>query len=236
LVGVFFYHGIVDTHWIGRFIFSRGFANLHFIDPYRNVIYHHKGKREWMFSKTQKFITKGNYLYSFQNVSDRSDYRVFIDSIHVDTLIKESVIIGNLYTPNTLIDELNYYHLVFFLLFVLILVQWIYFQKLKKKRRYFLTKDMELPEHALVFLNFILNQKNHICTTEDLNKILQCSDKSIENQRQIRSKFISSMNTFIENRYHLPETILRVPSEFDKRFVHYTILPSAIKMIEQLLK
>jgi hypothetical protein len=95
---------------------------------------------------------------------------------------------------------------------------------------------MELPEHALVFLNFILNQKNHICTTEDLNKILQCSDKSIENQRQIRSKFISSMNTFIENRYHLPETILRVPSEFDKRIVHYTILPSAIKMIEQLLK
>ena len=86
------------------------------------------------------------------------------------------------------------------------------------------------------FLNFIFNQKNNICTTEDLNKILQCSDKSIENQRQMRSKFISSLNTFIENQYHLPEAILRVPSEYDKRFVHYTILPSALKAIEQLLK
>jgi hypothetical protein len=232
----FIHLGTIDTYYIGRFIFSRSFTNLHFIDPNQNVVYQHKGKRELMFNNTQKFIIKGNYLYSFQNVSDRNDYRVLIDSIHVDSLIKESIVVGKLYTPSSVLDDLNVYHLVCFLLIILVLVQWIYFQKWKKNKTYIVRKDMELPEHALVFLNFIFNQKSNICTKEDLNKILKCSDKSIENQRQLRSKFISSLNTFIENQYHLPEAILRVPSEFDKRFVHYTILPSALKVIEQMLK
>jgi hypothetical protein len=230
--------GKIDAHWIGGFLFAHNFnPQIWFIDPNRNVIYRYKGKNELIFHKTQKLIHKGNYFYSFKNISEQNnDYRVLIDSIHVDSLIKGSIVVGKLYTPSSVLDDVHVYHLVCFLLIILVLVQWISFQKWKKSKSYFVRKDLELPEHALVFLNFIFNQKNNICTTEDLNKILQCSDKSIENQRQMRSKFISSLNTFIENQYHLPEAILRVPSEFDKRFVHYTILSSALKAIEQLLK
>lgn len=230
--------GKINAYWVGRFIFSRDLnTQLAFIDPNRNVIYQYKGENELMFSKTQKLASKGNYIYSFQNISvHNDDYRVLIDSIHIDTLIKESIVAGKLYTPSSVFDDWNLYHIACFLLIILVLVQWIYFQKWKKNKTSIFRKDMELPEHSLIFLNFIFNQKNNICTTEDLNRILHCSDKSIENQRQLRSKFISSLNTYIENQYQLPEAILRIPSEYDKRFVHYTILPSALKTIEQLLK
>lgn len=226
---------MIVAAWSGQFFISNNFV---FADPETNKMYQYNGKDRALFTNKIKWISKGDYLYSFQKQNYLKHYKFSVlDSIHVDSLLKSSVYLGNFYQPITIWDQIDYpfYSYLFLFLIIFVLVVMI-LRKKQEDESNAKSKNLDLPEYSLEFLSFILNQENNICTTEDLNKILRCSDKSIENQRQIRSKFISTLNTCIENMYNLHEPILRIPSEYDKRFVNYTVSPQAVKIIGQLVK
>jgi hypothetical protein len=232
LDAAFINYKLIDAAWSGQFFISNNFV---FADPETNKTYRYNGKNRTFFANSIKWISKRDYLYSFQKQTINQSKFIVLDSIHVDSLLKNSNFLGNFYQPNSIWEELDWDLMIYLFGFIFVfgLITVVY-RKKSKRFSNAQTKISELPDHSHEFLKFILNQENNICTTEDLNKILRCSDKSIENQRQIRSKFISTLNTCIENSHNLPESILRIPSEYDKRFINYTVSPNALKVIEQL--
>lgn len=227
----------LELRWTGQFFFSNDFTIPHFIDPINNKYYKYIGNKKSFFSMTRNLISKGSYLYSFLHFNNNKD-KILVDSIHVNTLLKDSVVLGAVYEPVSVLENINYYLLGIVLLIIVLLFQFWEIRKYKivYKFNQASLKSKELPESSLAFLKFIANQENLICTTEELNMILNCSDKSIENQRQIRSKFISTLNIWIENEYQVTEAVARISSEFDKRFVNYTISPQGLRVLNQIIK
>jgi hypothetical protein len=222
--------------WTGQFFFSNNFSAPHFIDPVNNIIYKYNGKDQLFFDGTENMISKGSYLYLFLSNSVKD--KVLVDSIHINTLLKDSIVMGSFYEPVTILDHINYYLVGIILLIIVLFFQFWEIRKYKISLSFSnrLLKVKELPEFSLEFLRFISNQESLICTTEELNKILNCSDKSIENQRQIRSKFISMLNLWIESEFHVTEAVARISSDYDKRFVNYTISPQCLIVLDQILK
>ena len=228
----------LELRWTGQFFFSNEFTSPHFIDPSTNKQYKYIGNKKSFFSLTTLLVSKGDYLYSFLHLNNKNQDKIILDSMAVKTLLKDSVQVGNLYEPVSILDHINYYMIGIVLLIIVLLFQFWEIRKYKMNQSYNngMNKSKELPEFSLEFLTFMMSQENHTCTTEELNTILQCHDKSIESQRQIRAKFISSLNIWIENEYQVAEAVTRIPSEFDRRFVNYKISNQGLVPINQLLK
>ena len=174
---------------------------------------------------------KNDRLYSFQRTYNQNKFEVKLDSIDLKTLKKSSVIIGKLYVPNTWYNRIHTATLLnyTFLFIIFILISFIVFISTKKARQAKSTWS-QLPQEGEVFLKFIQKNENLICTTEELNTILGCSDKSIESQRQYRSKFITSINLFFERNFEIKEAINRNQSETDKRYVDYQLNSEAVEI------
>ncbi|MFM6947463.1 MAG: hypothetical protein ACKOWQ_00470 [Aquirufa sp.] len=228
----------LDLLWTGQFFFSHDFTSPHFIDPVANKHYKYMGNKKSFFSLSVHLESKGAYLYSFLQLNNKNQDKILVDSISVKSLLKDSAVLGTFYQPVSILDGINYYLVgIVFLVFMLI----IQFFKIRKNKliqsfHQGLVKSIEFPEYSQEFLRFMFNRENHICSTEELNAILNCSDKSIENQRQIRSKFISTLNLWIEIEFQVPEAIGRISSEHDKRFVNYTITTEGLRVLDQIFR
>ena len=149
----------------------------------------------------------------------------------IDQLKKNSVVIGRFYTPKIWYNEINWPFAAYgTTLFVLIGLIISIIRLIRKKYRRELESWNHLPEQGELFLHYLCDQQDHTCTTEKLNEILQCEGKTIESQRQSRSKFISSINPFFERNYGCHEAIQRFQAESDKRFVNYVISQEAVNI------
>lgn len=219
----------LSSQWIAPFFFSSEVALGEFIDPSENKIYQYQGKNRAFFLLSRHLYIQGKYVYSFQRIYNPANYIIKLDSMSIDQLKKESKVIGEFYTPNIWYNEINwndvFYYSALFIVAVLVITI-LRFIKNKKQRE--LDSWGQLPEQGEFFLNYLCAQPNFTCTTEKLNEILQCEGKTIESQRQSRSKFISSINLFFERNHGCHEAIRRHQSEIDKRFVNYVISQEAV--------
>lgn len=147
----------------------------------------------------------------------------------IEHLKKNSIVLGRFYTPNTWYNKINWTQLInFLILFIVVGLALTIFRFIQNKKEKELNSWSQLPEQGELFLSYLCEQANFTCTTEKLNEILQCEGKTIESQRQSRSKFISSINLFFERNYGCQEAIRRHQSDVDKRFVNYVISPEAV--------
>jgi hypothetical protein len=154
----------------------------------------------------------------------------------IDQLKKNSVILGHFYTPRIWYNEVNWAGITFYLfLFILAGLVLTLLRIIKNKKLQEIKSWDQLPEQGELFLTYLCAQSNFTCTTEKLNEILQCEGKTIESQRQSRSKFISSINLFFERNHGIQEAIQRHQSEIDKRFVNYVISPEAVAIFTKKL-
>jgi len=217
------------SKWIPPYFFSYEFSLGKFIDPVENIVYQYVGKDISFFHLSTEAYIKGDYIYSIQRRYNRNQFDVSIDSMTIDQLKKNSIVIGRFYTPKTWYSEIDWietgYFLLLFILIGLAFKLYLFIQHNKQKE---LKSWSQLPEQGELFLTYLCEQANFTCTTEKLNEILQCEGKTIESQRQSRSKFISSINLFFERNHGCQEAIRRHQSEIDKRFVNYVISPEAV--------
>jgi hypothetical protein len=217
--------------WIAPFFFSEELGHGEFIDPAENKIYRYQGLNRSFFLLTKHFYVKANRIYAFQRTYNQNKFEIKLDSLDIETLKKESVVLGEFYIPSVWYNEINwsnywYIGIIFILLF-------LNFYQLKNQKQK--TRDIwnQLPPEAISILKFMLKKPNFICTSDELNTILNCSEKSIESQRQYRSKFIVSINQFFERNFELQDAVIRNQSEFDKRFVTYQLNQLAAEISKQ---
>jgi len=224
------------SQWIAPYFFSYEISIGEFIDPIENKIYQYEGKNMAFFHLSTQIYIKGKYIYSFQRTYNRNRFDVKLDSMTIDQLKKNSVILGHFYTPRIWYNEVNWAGITFYLfLFILAGLVLTLLRIIKNKKLQEIKSWDQLPEQGELFLTYLCAQSNFTCTTEKLNEILQCEGKTIESQRQSRSKFISSINLFFERNHGIQEAIQRHQSEIDKRFVNYVISPEAVAIFTKKL-
>ncbi len=217
------------SQWIAPYFFSYEIALGEYIDPIENKIYRYRGKNIAFFHLSTQVYLKGNYIYSFLRTYNRNKFDLKLDSMTIDQLKKNSIVLGHFYTPNIWYNEINWTQLINFLILLIVAILALtLFRFIKNKKEKELNSWNQLPEQGELFLTFLCAQANFTCTTEKLNEILQCEGKTIESQRQSRSKFISSINLFFERNHGCHEAIRRHQSDVDKRFVNYVISPEAV--------
>ncbi len=219
------------SNWIAPFFFSSNLAMGEFIDPIENKIYQYKGNYSSLFLLATHVYIKNERLYSFQRSYNQNKFEVKLDSIDLKTLKKSSIIIGQFYLPNAWYNRIKtadpVYYVFLFIIFILVgIIIFISQNKAKQSK----STWSQLPQEGAEFLKFIQKKENLICTTDELNTILGCSDKSIESQRQYRSKFITSVNLFFERNFEIKEAITRNQSDTDKRYVDYQLNSDAVEI------
>jgi hypothetical protein len=60
-------------------------------------------------------------------------------------------------------------------------------------------------------------------------------NQAYDTQRQYRSKLINHINLHFKNTYNIPNVIVRVSSNSDKRFVDYVISPHDFNKIREIV-
>jgi hypothetical protein len=225
------------SKWIPPYFFSYEISTGEFIDPIENKIYRYRGKNHAFFHFSTRLFIKNNYIYSYQKVFNQNKFDLTLDSMTINQLKLNSVIIGDFYTPKNLFSEIewknSFKYLIVFIISVLISS---IFQRFSNKQKQASDTWNHLPEYGEVFLNYLSKQSNYACSTEKVNEILNCESKTIESQRQYRSKFINAINDFFERYFNVPNAIIRHQSETDKRYVDYLLSPEAVDIINKRFK
>lgn len=220
--------------WVAPFFFSDELGHGEFIDPTANKIYRYRGLNRSFFLLTKYFFVKSNRIYAFQRTYNQNKFDIKLDSMEIETLKKASVVLGDFYVPNVWYTRFKWSNLFNYwyigLIFILLIVN-LYQLKNRKQKTHNIWKQLS-PE-AISILKFMVIKPNLNCTSEELNTILKCSEKSIESQRQYRSKFILSINQFFERNFELQDAIVRNQTEFDKRFVTYQLNLEAAEISKQ---
>jgi hypothetical protein len=217
------------SQWIEPYFFSHEISLGEYIDPIENKIYRYNGKNIAFFHLSTQVYIKGKYIYSFLRTYNRNKFDFKLDSMSIDQLKKNSLVIGHFYTPKIWYNQIEWdkfgYGVILLVIFGLI-ASIIRLSRHKYQQE--IQSWSQLPEQGELFLHHLCAQPDHTCSTEKLNEILQCEGKTIESQRQSRSKFISSINLFFERNYGCQEAIQRLQAEGDKRFVNYMISQEAV--------
>lgn len=227
----------VQIQWIEPYFFTKDIAQGEFIDPQANKIYRFRSYRNSPFLLATHVYIKKNYLYTFQRTYNQNQFEIKLDSISLDQLKKSSDVIGEFYVPNVWYNKINWQTTIYsFICLIFIVMLTIILKQIKSNRKGEEDIWNNLPEQGEQFLTYLCAQTTYMCTTEKLNEILKCGDKTIESQRQYRSKFIHSINDFFERYFKLANTITRHQSETDKRYVDYQLNPTAVEIINKHFK
>ncbi|MEY2793747.1 MAG: hypothetical protein RJA76_1739 [Bacteroidota bacterium] len=224
----FWDHDRLEMIWIEPFFFSNELED-YFIDPIKNKVYALKGVNKLIFQGALDLHTKGNYIYRIKR-NDLTNSGVQLDSISIKDLVKNSEELGSFYTPIPWWQELNYPIFLISIFALLCLVLCFYLIRFKKKIKQFKNgNDGVCPEFYEDFISFILQNEEHLCSTNDLNDIIQVKEKPLDTQRQYRSRFISQVNQYLQFTYGISEGIERASSISDKRFVFYKASSELLK-------
>ena len=72
--------------------------------------------------------------------------------------------------------------------------------------------------------------------TNELNELIGCDKKNLDNQKLIRTKFINHFNQLFAEHYKIDPLIIRKAAESDRRFVHYSLNPEASEILKEIWK
>lgn len=224
-----------NSHWVSPFFFSSDIDFEEYIDPAANKIYRYQGKNHSFFLLALHLYIKGNKVYSFQRTYNQNKFEIKLDSIDIETLKKSSIILGDFYTPNVWYNKVSWSTWINYLyISMLAILVWLVILLTKNKKLKTQNIWNHLPAEGEAFLKIMAKKDDLTCTTDELNTILGCADKSIESQRQYRSKFITSLNVFFERYFDISDAITRNQSATDKRYVDYQLKREASENLKNL--
>jgi hypothetical protein len=204
-------------YWNGTHFVQMARDRIFIIDPVKNAIYQYKDNGVYFEGGGNHFISDDTIKYF--HYSDRGTLSI----IPVNSLLKKSVYLGEFYQ----VDYTKYYLSGILALTVLALGYWIYQKKSK------LEPSFDPLERKL--LKALLEAGENFIPTNDLNEILECGNKSQENQRRIRFMTIKQVNEKLAYYYNIKNAIERSASTEDKRLINYRLKKGVKEKIKAIL-
>ncbi len=206
-----------NVFWNGNHFVQLAGDKVYLINPIKNSIHVYQDNTMYFDNGTDFYILNDTIL-NFKNGKSGVP-----QLIPVNHLLKKSAYVGKFYSKNYTIHLILLIGLLVTILGVFCFIKW-------RKKHQPKFNDLELK-----LLNFFIDSKNKEITTNDLNDILDCSNKSQESQRRIRHIIINQINSKFEYNHQIKNVIIRIPSEEDKRIYHYQISPSNLEKIEKII-
>lgn len=218
--------------WTGEYLVlfkqdGRGAGDIRIVDPFNNILYRYDVPDNNFFTQNCEVYASNGYLFSRNLVSTGSNDFTFFDSLSVKSLVKDSKQLGQVY-------ETGYLNFKNVLIFILVLLSGIAGYK------YFFSREhqLNLTQVELQVIQALIQLSNgEKLSSADLNSLLQLENKTYDNQRQIRTRIIQTINQKLFTYLGSKELILRSSNSEDKRMMEYHINPEIrFKDVEKLYK
>ncbi|MEA5404896.1 hypothetical protein VB776_18315 [Arcicella sp. DC2W] len=199
------------------------------IDPVNNLVSIWQDSQKVFGSQIAKTIEEDPFaLYCWHNtlyfVNDTEVTKPSLrHNIAIATIIKEAIPDGNLYNPYR-----HWYWALGFALGIILIV----FLIMRFNRKVFNHPiDTTQPEILTTFSEIEIKVldvlKEHFegvgVDSNQINELLQISDKLPDNQRKIRNDFMKALNQKLTIVYQVEEAIIKKPSVHDKRYYFYQL-------------
>jgi len=220
-----------DFQWSNGHLFFLHSREPIFADVKTNRVFKYNGSRNGFLSyKGRVYISKG-WVYTFRN-----DGKITLDSIRYSELQRNSILLGQLYLTYSKFYNLNGYFLLIALLVIVTALIVAYKIRIRRK----VDKENSISASRPKYLDKLLhvyrtNGPDYLITTEELSRIIECDSMAFDTQRQYRSKFISSINTYSLDNFGIADAIFRINHDSDKRFIHYGIKKELFALIDDIL-
>jgi hypothetical protein len=221
-----------EFQWSSNHLFFLHTDEPIFADVLNNKVYkYNESRRSILTNKGKIYILKG-WVYTF--INEHNKFK--LDSIPYAELQRNSILLGSLYSksPKTIIgNEISIIGIVLIVMAgsIVILVR-----VLKSKNKKSIISRPEIPKYFdKLLLVYKSKGPDHLITTEELSRIIECDSMAFDTQRQYRSKFISSFNTYALDFFGVADAIFRINHDSDKRFIHYGIKKELFVQIDNIL-
>jgi len=220
------------TVWTGKYLIlfnDKSQAVIRIINPFTNELYKYEVSNDHFFLSNCELYYSNGYLFSRSEFGAGGTSKGFVDSISIESLLKNAIYIGNAYEPKR---KKSFFRILAILVLIAILFTLSY-------RRFFIKQnELMLSELECKIVKVFLNsEKGTRFTTLELNELLQIQKKTYNNQRQIRNRFISLLNQKLGKFFDSMDFVCRTPNNDDKRMMDYFInLEIDDKDLESLIK
>ena len=231
-------------HWNGKYfiirIGNKRFYNLLIIDPFLNEVYQWIDNKRLFHigipDKMEDEYVREDSLFSYKvfNTGNRNERQKI--AISIEETKKQAKYIGKLYE----LENNNYWLLLIatgigFLIVCLIIYYIFLKDKRFKKYVFFSSNTLDKVEIKMVEA-LIKNFEKGGMHTEEINDLLEIDDKSIDNQRKIRHELIKTLNLKLKMMYNFDNSIVRNPSNSDKRIFNYQLNEEIIEKLKKDFK
>lgn len=205
-------------------------------DPIKNKIFLLE-KNLPLFNSINEISENRGFLFTYSKEKHFNDSQIKIDSISFEKLKSLSVPKGDFY-----IKDDNELLLYFILGLMIVFILSIYFYKSNKKKNKQISETEEsrlkeaLPGGSNEFLISCLQySKGYEFSTNKMNELMGFENYGFESQRQVRSKFINSINSYFKFYHKMDMVINRKNSKEDKRMSLYSISEEYYDKLKMLL-
>lgn len=203
--------------WNGKYFVHLARDRAYIIDPEKNEVYQYKDNAIYFESGGEHYVSGDTIKYF------HFTHRGPLSIIPVNELLKKSTYIGRFYEP----DYSPYYLGGAGLLILIGVFYWVY----TKKRK--IEPSFDALERKL--LKALIESGENYIPTNELNEILDCANKSQENQRRIRFMTIKQVNEKLAFYYNIKNAIERTASTEDKRLITYRLKKGVKEKIKAIL-
>ncbi len=221
-----------DFQWSENHLFFLHSKEPIYADVAANKVYKYNESRNgFLSSKGKIYISKG-WVYTFRNDQNK----VSLDSISYSELQRNSILLGPLYLTSHKAFADKWFYIISFLIIDVIGLSFVYRYRLSRKRKSQKGPSNSIPKYLDKLLEvYKLNGSDYLITTEELSRIIECDSMAFDTQRQYRSKFISSVNTYASDTFGISNAIFRINHDSDKRFIQYGIKKELFALIDGIL-
>lgn len=234
-----------NIFWNGKYFvvhyFLSPFSRVIIIDPIKNEVYQWDDKDKILGVSIANFENEfakeyvmGDSLYSIQVLRTQKNVSAK-NVLSIEQMKQKAQLLGKLYVSENQ-NNLFYFFILVVVMSVLLLLFVFKKRNVNKKGKVAeeISSFIELDEsEKLLFDTLILNSKSGGLTSEQINELLGFTNKSLENQRKLRSDFLKNIEKKLTHIYQISNPIERIPSKIDKRMIGYALNPKLLELIKK---
>ena len=223
--------------WLnGYFLFNDG-PDPVIADPFKNEFWAYKGPNKFLISRNKETHVIQDTVVSYRFLSNSQDsLRVEFDKTTMNQLFRDSELVGPMFSKPSWFSRFIWQDWALFIVVIIAAFGVFQFGKARKINEAG-AEFKELTSIDLSFFQLFLEYGLDYClSTNDLNQLIGCDKKSVENQKQIRNRFVLALNQTIKDHFGEEECIVRKTSDQDKRFMLYCLSEGGRRVISQMQK
>lgn len=215
------YKKLREIIWTGNYFIHFANDKLYTIDPAKNKVYEYHDPNKVLQGGYMNY-SKGDTVFTYWHINDGP-----VVKFSVSEILVKSEFVGPFYTPKT---NRWFYVLGLGIVFV-VFGAYLWIKKSKKTQVSLFFNSLEIK-----LLRALMHQDvSSPLSTNEINDILELSDKSLENQRRIRMNIINQVNQKIALFFQVEKAIERIASHEDKRLILHKLNPEVVKHIKDYL-